>query len=69
MAPNARIQWVKRLKNESVKAIYRARREWVNNYKAERGCALCPEKNPFALDFHHRNKYEKNIHYFAGDSQ
>jgi 5-methylcytosine-specific restriction endonuclease McrA len=47
------------LKNQSVKEIYRQRKEWVNAYKAERGCALCPEKNPFAIDFHHRNKYEK----------
>jgi hypothetical protein len=47
------------LKNQSVKEIYRARREWVNNYKTEHGCALCPEKNPAALDFHHKKKSEK----------
>lgn len=33
---------------------YRAKiRQWVEDYKAEIGCAHCPESDPICLDFHH----------------
>jgi hypothetical protein len=30
------------------------KRKWAENYKAELGCADCPEKDPICLDFDHR---------------
>ena len=34
-------------------------RRYTNEYKAARGCALCGERDPRCLDFHHRDRSEK----------
>lgn len=31
------------------------------DYKEQRGCSQCPEKDPRCLDFHHRNPEEKSF--------
>lgn len=31
-------------------------KKWVFNYKAKRGCYKCPENDPVALDFHHKDE-------------
>ena len=28
-------------------------KDWVNSYKADKGCAYCSEREPLFLDFHH----------------
>lgn len=35
--------------------------QWIRDYKAERGCSICPEKHPACLDFHHRDSTQKEI--------
>lgn len=37
----------------------RERYEWLNSYKAERGCCSCPERHPACLDLHHRDGSQK----------
>jgi hypothetical protein len=37
------------------------KKKWLRDYKAARGCKFCPEKEPCALDFHHRDRLEKTI--------
>ena len=40
----------------------KSNREWVWNYKAEKGCQLCEENDPCCLDFHHINgDKDKNV--------
>ncbi len=34
---------------------------WIDEYKAERGCSKCPERDIACLDFHHRDAGEKEI--------
>ena len=41
--------------------LRREKYRWIAEYKAERGCSLCPEKRPAALDFHHRNSADKIV--------
>lgn len=38
-------------------------RQWVKNYKVNKGCKVCKEKHPACLHFHHinPNKKEKTI--------
>jgi hypothetical protein len=36
-------------------------RQWLNEYKAERGCVRCSEADPACLDFHHRQPSEKEM--------
>lgn len=36
------------------------------NYKQERGCAQCPEKDPRCLDFHHRDPSTKSFNISSG---
>lgn len=35
-------------------------------YKENRGCSKCPEKDPRCLDFHHRNPEDKSFHIALG---
>ncbi len=36
-----------------------AKRAWASEYKAKKGCARCPERDPVCLDFHHRDGAKK----------
>jgi hypothetical protein len=36
-----------------------ALRTWVSDYKRERGCSRCDEHHPACLDFHHRDRADK----------
>jgi len=36
-------------------------RNFIDNYKSTRKCALCPENHPACLDFHHNGDKEFNI--------
>lgn len=38
---------------------WKQRKNWIDRYKADKGCSSCPEKDPVCLDFHHRNPDEK----------
>jgi len=54
---------------EENKSVYLSRnkerkkesKDYVDQYKEDKGCALCPEKDPCCLDFHHRNPDEKRL--------
>lgn len=37
----------------AVKQRKEAAQKYITEYKAQRGCARCPEKEPCCLDFHH----------------
>ena len=39
--------------------------KWVDNYRAERGCSRCPEKDVACLEFHHRDPTQKDINVSA----
>jgi hypothetical protein len=42
--------------------LYRKRnRQFVSQYKAEKGCHFCKENTPVCLDFHHLDQNEKEI--------
>lgn len=43
---------------ESSKRHRRLAREYLNEVKTENGCALCPEKTPCCIDFHHLSDKE-----------
>jgi hypothetical protein len=51
----------KLLRNQHQKNTRRVakRRAWVRQYKAQKGCSRCSEKEPCCLQFHHRNPSEK----------
>lgn len=34
-------------------------RNLLHEYKSERGCSMCDEKDPICLEFHHRNEKKK----------
>jgi hypothetical protein len=34
-------------------------REWLRSYKQERGCRVCGEREPVALDFHHQDEQKE----------
>lgn len=36
-------------------------KQYVNSYKAERGCCNCGERDPVVLEFHHRDPKEKKF--------
>lgn len=41
---------------------YRKRvRQWLSDFKQERGCARCGENHPACLDFHHENPSDKEF--------
>lgn len=42
-------------KRERKKERQQELKEWVASYKAEKGCAYCPERDSLFLDFHHAN--------------
>jgi len=37
------------------------RRQWLLDYKAERGCRRCGERNPIVLEMHHTDPTEKIV--------
>jgi len=41
-------------------------RQAIWEYKEQRGCSQCNEKDPRCLDFHHRNPKEKSYHISLG---
>lgn len=42
--------------------LYRERnRQFISQYKSEKGCYFCKENTPICLDFHHLNPDEKEI--------
>lgn len=49
---------VKERKLRTIKALW--------DYKEERGCSQCSEKDPRCLDFHHRNPEEKSYNISHG---
>jgi hypothetical protein len=40
-------------------------KEEVDRIKENRGCVVCPEKDPCCLDFHHPNDKDKGISYLV----
>ena len=52
---------------ESVKARYDKRHKMLSTIKVKAGCKICGyNKHPSALDFDHRNPYEKSFDISAG---
>lgn len=55
-------------KLERNKQHRRRRREWLKDYKSERGCSRCDEEHPACLDFHHTSDdKEHNVANMAND--
>jgi len=51
-----------RAKHTAIKRGVRHRiKEWLQAYKAERGCARCDEADPACLCFHHRDPATKEF--------
>lgn len=50
----------KNRKRELVNARKQSNRDFVNQYKAERGCAKCGDKRFYVLDFHHTSNDKEN---------
>lgn len=42
-------------------ATEREKRNFINAYKQKTGCKYCPENEPIALDFHHRDMKTKEF--------
>lgn len=47
-------EWKKR-KQRIMRERELANKQWIADYKAERGCSECDENHPACLDFHHPN--------------
>jgi hypothetical protein len=43
------------------KRISRRNRDLLNEYKQQRGCTTCPETEAACLDFHHKDRNEKDF--------
>lgn len=48
------------MSNGNPKYTHTKKKWYCLNYKAERGCAVCGEKDPVVLDFHHRDGETKH---------
>lgn len=46
---------------EKNKTLREKQRQWLIDYKKELACARCGESHPAALQFHHRNREEKEF--------
>ena len=63
----ARHRWLKTKAGKAYKARacirhYHKNREWIANYKIQKGCELCGfNKWPEALDFDHKNPKDKRF--------
>ncbi|AGM11402.1 HNH endonuclease [Halogranum tailed virus 1] len=56
LAPSMRYYYRNREEEKERIANRKAKlRQWVADYKHERGCSNCDEEHPAALDFHHHN--------------
>lgn len=54
-------------KHRAAKKRYRQRLlRWLHDYKAEHGCAHCPENDPVCLCFHHRDPEAKEFTFGEG---
>ena len=51
----------KKLQQQRNKQGHKRRRDFITNYKADRGCSRCDEKHVACLQFHHRNPAEKDF--------
>lgn len=52
--------------NKTWTELRRKKREWLDQYKQERGCMLCAESHIACLDFHHRDPSEKKFNLSVG---
>lgn len=53
--PKSREKAVARNRNKAAE-----NRVWINGFKSERGCQLCPERDYRCLDFHHLDPKDKS---------
>ena len=57
-------RWYRRNRKSEIQRHQRRRRElteWVREIKKEFKCSKCGEANPACIDFHHKNRYEKEM--------
>ena len=45
---------------EKINKKYYERKEIIDDYKSQLGCAKCGDTRPYCLDFHHRDPTQKN---------
>ncbi len=48
-------------KKEYRKEKIKSRKSFIEDYKKSHSCVICGEQDPVCLDFHHKNKEEKDF--------